>query len=122
MLFPSGSGRISVSYNGALNSTHWRDLSFITGVPNRGNAVTLVMPAFEWSAYVAQSDFVRVTLGGADRGTAGGSDYWNNAIFDQGISNIIFDANLHSSRHEWIGATHSIEQSIQHADRNRNLH
>lgn len=103
LYWPAGPGGILCSLNSYLNSVHFRDLTFSTGVAAGGFAVSMVQSAVNASSSrYAQNDFFRVTFRGDDGGNA--TDYWSAGVNINSMWAVNFDTCLFWGSSAELGA------------------
>jgi len=83
---------LQINYISAYNSAHIKDLSILAGTTNAGSAIGLNQTASSIPnpALTALSDITNVTIRGTD-GYAN-TNYWVNAVYDSGVSNVNFES------------------------------
>ena len=87
-LYWAASNGITINANGALQTTHVRDLTFSTGSTS-GSYSGLILNNSQPLGALGVSDIVRTTFRGDDGGNA--TEYWGNGISVAGQSNINFE-------------------------------
>lgn len=89
--FTNAGDGLTITYDGAQNSAHFRDLSVTTSVAGAGKGINLVQGTATIAnpANSAQSDFYRTTIRGAD--CYGCSDYFSTGLNVAGVSNVNTD-------------------------------